>query len=78
MIRDKLMINDSKIEFILIGTRQQSCKLQTCALSIGQDTINARTQVKTLVNGWTRILTCLNMLIAFANQLFSIFITYGV
>ena len=26
MIRDKLMINDSKTEFILIGTRQQLSK----------------------------------------------------
>ena len=30
MIRDKLMINDSKTEFILIGTLQQLCKLQPC------------------------------------------------
>jgi len=48
MIRDKLMINDSKTEFILIGTRQQLCKLQPCAFSVGQDTITATMQVKTL------------------------------
>ena len=48
MIRDKLMINDSKTEFILIGTRQQLCKLQPCAISVGHDTITASTQVKNL------------------------------
>ena len=35
MIRDKLMINDSKTEFILIGTLQQLCKLQPCVFSVG-------------------------------------------
>ena len=48
MIRNKLMINDGKTEFILIGTRQQSCKLQPCAISVGHDTITASTQVKNL------------------------------
>ena len=42
------MINDSKTEFILIGTRQQLCKLQPCAISVGHDTISASTQVKNL------------------------------
>ena len=49
MIRDKLTINDSNTEFILIGTRQQLCKLQPCAISVGHDTITASTQVKNLV-----------------------------
>ena len=48
MIRDKLMIKDSKTEFILIGTRQQLWKLQPCAISVGHDTITASTQVKNL------------------------------
>ena len=48
MIRDKLMINDSKTAFILIGTRQQLCKLQLCAVLVGHDTITARMQVKNL------------------------------
>ena len=48
MIRDKWMINDSKTEFILIGTRQQLCKLQPCAISVGDDTITSSTQVKNL------------------------------
>ena len=48
MIKDKLMINDSKTEFILIGTRQQLCKLQPCAISVEHDTITARSQVKNL------------------------------
>ena len=48
MIRGKLMVNNSKTKFILIGTRQQLCKLQPCAISVGHDTINASTQVKNL------------------------------
>ena len=48
MITDKLMINDSKIEFILIGTGQQLCKLRPCAISVGHDTITASTKVKNL------------------------------
>ena len=48
MVTDKLMINDSKTEFILIGTRQQLCKLQPCAISVGHDTITASTQLKNL------------------------------
>ena len=47
-INGKLMINDSKTEFYLIGTRQQLCKLQPCAISVGHDTITARSQVKNL------------------------------
>ena len=48
MITDKLMINDSKTEFILIGTGQQLCKLRPCAISVGHDTITASTKVKNL------------------------------
>ena len=48
MIKDKLMINDNKTEFILIGTRQHLCKLQPCAISVGHDSITARTHVKNL------------------------------
>ena len=47
-IRDKLMINDSKTEFILIGIRQHLCKLQPCAISVGHNTITASTLVKNL------------------------------
>ena len=48
MIRDKLMINDRKTEFIFIGTHQQLCKLQPCTISVGHDSITAGTQVKNL------------------------------
>ena len=75
MIKDKLMINDSKTEFILIGTRQQLCKLQPCAyFSRARYNHCKDRKSKTLVAGWTHILTCPNMLPACVNQLFSIFI----
>ena len=57
------MINDSKTEFILIGTRQQLCKLQPC-VSVEHGTILQARKSKTLVAGGTHILTCPNMLLA--------------
>jgi len=71
IIRDKLTINDSKTEFILIGTRQQLSKLQPCAISVGHDTNIASTQVKNL-GCWLD--SHLSVLLACANQLFTIFI----
>ena len=35
MIKDKLMINDDKTEFLLIGTRQQPAKINTaCSITV--------------------------------------------
>ena len=37
MITDKLMINDDKTEFLLIGTRQQLAKINTvCSITVGE------------------------------------------
>lgn len=44
----KSQMPSSQSECILTGTRQQLCKLQLCAISVGHDTISARTQVKNL------------------------------
>lgn len=40
MIHDRLMINDDKTEFLLIGTRQQLSKLESCTITVGDIKIN--------------------------------------
>ncbi|XP_068729146.1 uncharacterized protein [Montipora capricornis] len=48
MIKDKLKVNDSKTEFILIGTRQQLAKVDIKGLVVGDATISPGTAVKNL------------------------------
>ena len=48
MIKDKLKVNDSKIEFIQIGTRQQLAKVDIKGLVVGDATISPETAVKNL------------------------------
>ena len=48
MIHDRLLINDDKTEFILIGTRQQLSKLQPTNISVGDSVINPSPSVKNL------------------------------
>ena len=48
MIKDKLKVNDSKTEFILIGTRQQLAKVDIKGLVVGDATISPVTAVKNL------------------------------
>ena len=48
MIKDKLKVNDSKTEFILIGMRQQLAKVDIKGLVVGDATISPVTAVKNL------------------------------
>jgi hypothetical protein len=48
MIHDKLLINDNKTEFILIGTRQQLAKLQPVNISVGHSEIKPSSNVRNL------------------------------
>ena len=48
MIEDKLMINDDKTEFILIGTKQQLEKVKIQKLSVGQCEITPSSVVRNL------------------------------
>ena len=41
MLRDKLMLNDGKTKFLIIGTPQQLNKLILDGLTIGDSTINS-------------------------------------
>ena len=45
---DRLLINDSKTELILIGSKQQLSKLQPISISVGNSIINNSCVVKNL------------------------------
>ena len=48
LIHDKLMLNDDKTEFLLIGTRRQLEKIQIDNLSIGDSAVPASTLARNL------------------------------
>ena len=48
MIHDRLLINDSKTDLILIGSKQQLSKLQPIKISVSNSTINNSSVVKNL------------------------------
>ena len=48
MIQDRLMINDDKMEFLLVGTRQQLDKLDSCSITVGNNRISQNPCVKNL------------------------------
>ena len=48
MIKDRLMINDDKTEFLLIGTRQQLSKINDCRITVGDVNINPVSCVRNL------------------------------
>ena len=48
MVHDRPLINDSKTELILIGSKQQLSKLQPISISVGNSTINNSSVVKNL------------------------------
>ena len=48
MIQDRLMINDEKTEFLLVGTRQQLDKLDSCSITVGNNRISPSPCVRNL------------------------------
>ena len=36
MIRDRLMLNDDKTEFLLLGTKQQLAKVDSNSITVGE------------------------------------------
>ncbi len=48
MIQDKLLMNDGKTEFLVIGTRQQLCKLQPISISVNNSVISPSPHIKNL------------------------------
>ena len=48
MIPDKLLMNDGKTEFLVIGTRQQLCKLQPISISVNNSVISPSPHIKNL------------------------------
>ena len=52
MINDKLMINDSKTEFMLIGTKAQLQKTKSATLTIGESIISPSTEPLRKLGAW--------------------------
>ena len=50
MIQDRLMINDDKTEFLLVGTRQQLDKLDSCSITVSNNRISPSPCVKNLTD----------------------------
>ena len=48
MIKDKLRMNDSKTEFMIIGTRKQLTKVNIGGLTVGQSSVVPVTSVRNL------------------------------
>ena len=52
MINDKLMINDSKTEFMFIGTKAQLQKIKRATLTIGESIISPSTEPLRNLGAW--------------------------
>ena len=48
LLTNKLLINDTKTEFLIIGTRQQLFKVQTDSISVGESRISSSKEVRNL------------------------------
>ena len=47
-VTNKLLINDTKTEFLIIGTRQQLSNVQTDSISVGESRISSSKEVRNL------------------------------
>ena len=48
MIRDRLMLNDDKTEFLLLGTKQQLAKVDINSTTVGESVVNTKRVVRNL------------------------------
>ena len=48
MIRDRLMLNDDKTEFLLLGTKQQLAKVDINSITFGESVVNTKPVVRNL------------------------------
>lgn len=48
MIQERLLINDNKTEFVIIGARRKLCKLQARIIEVGSSDMKPSSQVKNL------------------------------
>ena len=48
MINDRLLLNDDKTEFLLLGTRQQLAKVNIATITVGNTEVTSGTAVKNL------------------------------
>ena len=48
IIRDRLMLNDDKTEFLLLGTKQQLAKVDINSITVGESVVNTKPVVRNL------------------------------
>ena len=48
MIRDRLLLNDDKTEFLLLGTKQQLAKVDINSITLGESVVNTKPVVRNL------------------------------
>ena len=48
MMRDRLMLNDDKTEFLLLGTKQQRAKVDINSITVGESVVNTKPVSKNL------------------------------
>ena len=48
MITDRLMLNDDKTEFLLLGTKQQLAKVDINSITVGESVVNTKPVVRNL------------------------------
>ena len=75
MIRDRLMLNDDKTEFLLLGTKQQLAKVDINSITFGESVVNTKPVVRNLGSWLILNLVCLLILAASVAQLSFIYIT---
>ena len=52
MIRDRLMLNDYKTEFLLLGTKQQLAKVDINSITVSESVVNTKPVVRNLGSGF--------------------------
>ena len=58
MVRDRLKLNEDKMEVVLIGTGQQLAKVNVTSIAVGDETIEANLQLEIWGHGLIRNLVC--------------------
>ena len=75
MIGDRLMLNDDKTEFLLLGTKQQLAKVDTNSITVGESVVNTKPVVRNLGSWFDSQLSMSTHISELFHQLSFIYIT---
>ena len=74
MIGDRLMLNDDKTEFLLLGTKQQLAKVDINSITVGGSVVNTKPVVRNLGSWFDSQLSMSTHISELFHQLFFIYI----